>query len=846
MPTGYLVTLGDGNLDAGDVISGGAITFAADGGYPTGLGAGQWTWSGWAGGSPYTNELEPGHYWLADDGNVYFVPDYGTVDTLDSATVSSAPTYTASDGIVSGTSGDDLIDGGYTDTDGDVVDGGDGTGPSGHEDAISAGAGNDTVLAGQEDDTVYGGTGHDSLAGQGGDDLIYGEDGDDTLQGGFGVDTLHGGSGKDSIRAGSGDDQLFGGEGDDTLYGGDGADNLDGGDGLDVASYEGSDAGVNVNLETGSATGGHATGDTLYGIDGLIGSDHDDTLVGFDGSGPDYTNIIDGGAGDDYIDGRGSDDTLIGGSGHDTLIGGDGADSIQGDGQVAGDQMVNGTFDSGTSGWTGAGDGGIENGAYVWGLDSGSGTLTYDTSLTGLQDGPGAHGAGQVVFDFAWNNGAPDLAATRTLELQIDGVTYATITTGGLNGTEATITYSNGASGPLGTVEVNPTYVGGPSAVFTTITVDLPVGVSETGTLSFVASSGGSRDDLAVENVQVITNTETSGNDSIDGGTGDDTIDAGLGEDTVTGGVGSDAIDLGADSDRDTVVLEDGSGTDTISSFDLTDFGDGTTVDQFDVSGLTDAGANPVNAWDVVVTDTNGDGTGDAILTFPNGESVTLEGVLASQVDSAPELFAMGIPCFTSGTQIATPRGEISVEELREGDLVTTLEYGPLPVHWIASSDLGESTAPLPENVMPVRSKPGSLGSRRPLIVSPQHCILMKDRQAGQHVYVRAKHLAEETRLASFARGRKQVTYVHALLDKHATLISNDIPSESFYPGPMALKMLSVFSRMSLYAEFPQLIGNPCEIAYGARAARVLTRKELRKAVADEMLACLEVERLVA
>ena len=93
------------------------------------------------------------------------------------------------------------------------------------------------------------------------------------------------------------------------------------------------------------------------------------------------------------------------------------------------------------------------------------------------------------------------------------------------------------------------------------------------------------------------------------------------------------------------MVLADGSGADTVQSFDMTDSGDGTTNDQLDVTGLTsDGGTTPVHAGDVTVTDTNGDGSGDAILTFPGGESITLVGVTVSQVDSIDELVSMGIP----------------------------------------------------------------------------------------------------------------------------------------------------------------------------------------------------------
>lgn len=173
MPNGYLVTLGDLNLDAGDSITDPLVSFTT----ATTIGAGQWTWSGTYGGTTYTNELEPGVYYEATDGNVYFVPDLGPVTTISSADVISAPSYSTTDGILTGTAGDDVIDASFVDEDGEQVDNGDGSGPSGNQDTITAGDGNDTIAAGAGDDTVYGDAGNDTIDGGAGDDVIYGDTG---------------------------------------------------------------------------------------------------------------------------------------------------------------------------------------------------------------------------------------------------------------------------------------------------------------------------------------------------------------------------------------------------------------------------------------------------------------------------------------------------------------------------------------------------------------------------------------------------------------------------------------------------------------------------------------------
>lgn len=171
-----------------------------------------------------------------------------------------------------------------------------------------------------------GAAGDDTLLGGNGADMIYGEGGNDSIEGGAGADTLSGGEGTNILK---------GGDEDDIFIGGAGADKFDGGRDEDVIDYSGSGTAVNVDLSTSSLSGGDAGNDTIIsGVDGVIGSDHDDTLTGFDQQGtsdPDvFSNFFDGGAGDDTIDGRGGDDVLIGGDGSDSILGGDGNDHISG------------------------------------------------------------------------------------------------------------------------------------------------------------------------------------------------------------------------------------------------------------------------------------------------------------------------------------------------------------------------------------------------------------------------------------------------------------------------------------------------------------------------------------
>lgn len=247
-----------------------------------------------------------------------------------------------------------------------------------HDKTLVGTAGNDTLLGGAGNDTISGGDGNDIIEGGAGRDKLDGGAGNDTLQyttsdagvtvdlaantaaGGHAAgdtisnfenvtgsaygDTLYGNSGaniisgldgNDKIDGRAGNDVISGGAGNDTIEGGAGQDRLDGGSGIDTVEYRTSDVAVVIDLATGSATGGHAAGDTISNFENVTGSAYNDTLYGDAGA-----NVILGLAGADRIEGRGGDDIIdlgagndyaSGGDGNDTIYGGDGSDRIIGD-----------------------------------------------------------------------------------------------------------------------------------------------------------------------------------------------------------------------------------------------------------------------------------------------------------------------------------------------------------------------------------------------------------------------------------------------------------------------------------------------------------------------------------
>ncbi len=198
-------------------------------------------------------------------------------------------------------------------------------------------AGDDTVNGNAGADTLNGDEGNDILNGGAGNDILNGGPGDDTLDGNAGADTLNGNAGADTLNGGEGNDILNGAASDDTLDGGPGADMLDGGAGSDTATYENSAVAVLVRLHKAAAVKfGDAEGDTLTGIEHLVGSRHNDILAGDGGDnrleGGDGNDDLYGGpaGGDDMMFGGNGDDRVFGGKGNDTLTGGAGSDILKG------------------------------------------------------------------------------------------------------------------------------------------------------------------------------------------------------------------------------------------------------------------------------------------------------------------------------------------------------------------------------------------------------------------------------------------------------------------------------------------------------------------------------------
>ena len=436
--------------------------------------------------TPTANYFGPAsfEYTVGDNGTSYgnndFKSDVGSV----SFTITPV-----NDGVtINGTSQADLIDATNAPA-GQPL-------PTSEDDIISGKGKSDSIHALGGNDLIDGGAGQDAMYGDAGDDTYVVDNGGDTV-------TENAGEGSDTVQSsvnftlgpdienltltGSGNikgtgnalaNVIIGNSGNNVLVGDDGADALDGGAGDDTASYATSGEAVDVSLTTGTGTGGAAQGDTLTGIEKLIGSSLSDTLEGDAGdnglkagggidtvtyahasagvtvslaltsaqntigagtdelsqlenltgstlndilTGSNTANVLNGLDGDDELAGGNGADTMIGGVGEDTLIGGAGHDTLTGGADA--DIFVFGPA-------TGSSSDMIAD--FVHGLDL--------IQITGADYGlaPGALDPGNFIVGSKAIDGHAEFvynAATNTLKWDADGVggaaaiTVATFTT---------------------------------------------------------------------------------------------------------------------------------------------------------------------------------------------------------------------------------------------------------------------------------------------------------------------------------------------------------------------------------------------------------------------------------
>jgi T5SS/PEP-CTERM-associated repeat protein len=133
------------------------------------------------------------------------------------------------------------------------------------------------------------------------------------------------------------------------------------------------------------------------------------------------------------------------------------------------------------------------------------------------------------------------------------------------------------------------------------------------------------------------------------------------------------------------------------------------------------------------------------------------------------------VACFAEGTRIQTEDGPIAVEELTLGDRVTTVEGACEAIVWLGRRTVNCRAHPTPEAVWPVCVRAGAFGPGMPvrdLYLSPDHAVFMNG------VLIPVKLLIDGAAIARMPRD--SVTYFHVELPRHAVILAEGLPVESY------------------------------------------------------------------
>lgn len=383
------------------------------------------------------------------------------------------------------------------------------------------------------------------------------------LAGAGGSNTISGGSGDDYILGGDANDYIDGGADDDQIYGKEGHDIIKGGTGNDVISGDGLMSNVNgdtnyfwnvasFNQHGDDIIDGGAGEDWIFGQGGndiINGGEDNDYIWGdepdlqtlpLNRHGDDY---LDGGAGNDQLVGEGGDDILYGGADNDALFGEAGNDRLEGG---TGQDKLYGGADNDTL--IGTGDGDLLNGG------AGADTLYVGKDDTYIKDS-----ADTVIYlDKQTDPNQPTKANTATASLNTT-LGSAAITLNLAN--NISIDIENGL-----VANENVTYSFGDASEI--LHSDL-IGTKLSSVVNLSADAsmlfGGALDDNIVA-----TGTTAStvygglGNDSLTGNSANNTLQGGAGADIMAGGLGNDTYQIDDEADQITEGLDEG--TDTVNS----------------------------------------------------------------------------------------------------------------------------------------------------------------------------------------------------------------------------------------------------------------------------------------
>ncbi|WP_083431499.1 Hint domain-containing protein [Nioella sediminis] len=220
---------------------------------------------------------------------------------------------------------------------------------------------------------------------------------------------------------------------------------------------------------------------------------------------------------------------------------------------------------------------------------------------------------------------------------------------------------------------------------------------------------------------------------------------------------------------------------------------------------------------------------GDYMLFSGDASATPPASIVIANITTDPLLV-----CFHEGTQIDTPDGAQSVENLSIGDLVISADGHHLPVKWIGRQTVAPRFGPA-ERLLPVRFAAGSLGAGLPnadLTVTADHGMLVDGVICHAGALVNGDSI---TRVALSDLDERYTVY-HVETEEHAIILANGAPAETFIDNVSRRAFDNYADFETLYGFVPEMHELPYPRAMSARQVPARIRARLqggaRKAIA--------------
>jgi len=170
------------------------------------------------------------------------------------------------------------------------------------------------------------------------------------------------------------------------------------------------------------------------------------------------------------------------------------------------------------------------------------------------------------------------------------------------------------------------------------------------------------------------------------------------------------------------------------------------------------------------------DGTNFDVSNGVNEVEAYLVGAAGgTYVQASDGNFVFTAPCYRRGTGIRTPAGDVAVESLKEGDLVTLADGATAPVVWLGHRTIDCTRPPNPRSVWPILVREGAFAEgvpARDLYLSPGHSVFVEG------VLMQAEKLLNGATILQIETDT--VEYWHVELESHAILLAENLPAESY------------------------------------------------------------------